>query len=347
MPLSLLSRFREPLMGFAILWVVAYHSLYAIPDVFPFSVLHFLHRTGYGGVDIFFLLSGMGLAFGWTRRPLSPLAFWKRRLLRLLPTFWIGTLGWTLTRPLRGLEILPSPRALFEAFSGIGFWTGGDSPFWFLSAIVACYLAFPFLAHRLWDGSHLYRKPWLLLQIASMLLACVLALCPVDHSLLIFFVRLPIFLLGMAVGFCLNEANAAPRLPPWLGGLLTLAGAVFLWMVFWHLDSDFNRERGLWWFPFWLLTMPLALLLASLFAKLSGHARVLLVPLSWAGRRSLELYVCHTVLFSTFPDGDNQPRWFFTALSEPARLPEYLAYFAFAALAAEALGRLQARLISR
>ena len=87
---------------------------------------------------------------------------------------------------------------------------------------------------------------------------------------------------------------------------------------------------------------------ANLLGRLRGRiANILLAPLSWAGERSLELYVCHIVLFSSLPNSDDEPRWFFVSLSEPARIPEYLTYFALAALAAEALGRLQTKIFSR
>lgn len=335
-------------MGLAILWIMVYHSLYSIPDGFPFSVLHFVHRTGYGGVDIFFLLSGMGLAFGWTRRPLSSSAFWKRRLLRLLPTFWIGTLAWMLTRPLRGLDRIPSPRALFEAFSGLGLWIGGEGPFWFLSAIAVCYLAFPSLAQYCWQENRLRRVQWAW-ALGIVALGCaILAALPIGDSLLIATMRMPLFLLGMGIGFRLNEEGPEVHARAWILGIAGVVGVISLWLVFWKLDKDMAQKWGIWWLPFWLSTLPVILFAASILGHL--HARIagiLFVPLSWAGERSLELYVCHTVLFSCLPSSEGEPRWFFTTLSEPARVPEYLTYSILAALAAEALGRLQARFFPR
>ncbi len=348
MQLSLLSRFRKQLMGLAILWIMTYHSLYAIPDGFPFSILHFVHRTGYGGVEVFFLLSGMGLAFGWARRPLSPPAFWKRRLLRLLPTFWIGTLAWMLTRPLRGLDDMPSPRTVIEAFSGLGLWIGGEGPFWFLSAIAACYLAFPFLAKYCWQENRLRRPQWAWMLGIGALGTAALAASPLGDSVLIATMRMPLFLLGMGIGFRLNEEGPELRVHTWILGLAGVVGIISQWLVFWNLDRDMAQKWGIWWLPFWLSTLPVCLFAANLLGRLRGRiANILLAPLSWAGERSLELYVCHIVLFSSLPNSDDEPRWFFVSLSEPARIPEYLTYFALAALAAEALGRLQTKIFSR
>ncbi len=346
MPLSYLSRFRTPLMGFAILWIVFYHSL--IPtcaEAFPGTLLHFLHRTGYGGVDLFFLLSGLGLAFSRVRHPQSTTAFWKRRLLRLAPLFLTGTLIWVICSPLRG-ENFPSPTILFELFSGLGFWLNGPSPFWFLPAIAAAYLLFPPLAQSLWRNGKLQRRNFLILLGLACLIAIGTAFSPIGSFLLIFLIRLPLFILGAGIGFRLNEPGPGPRLFAPVVFLAGIAGAAALWFVFWHLDDNLARNRGLYWFPFWLLTTPLCLGLASLIELSTRFSEVLLEPLEWAGRRSLELYLAHTVIFCALPDPeDNSARWCFAALSEPRRIPETLVYFIFAVLAAELLGQLQAKVL--
>ena len=59
-----LSAYRSELMGFAILWVVWFHSSMYV-NFFPVSFLNsgfsFIKKIGYGGVDIFLLISGMGI----------------------------------------------------------------------------------------------------------------------------------------------------------------------------------------------------------------------------------------------------------------------------------------------
>ena len=54
----LISRYRSELMGFAMLWVMLFHSF----DLeLGHVVLQAVRRMGFGGVDIFILLSAMGL----------------------------------------------------------------------------------------------------------------------------------------------------------------------------------------------------------------------------------------------------------------------------------------------
>ena len=68
-----LSKFRSELMGLACLWVMLHHNAFDWPNA-----LESLKRFAiYGnlGVDIFLLLSGVGLYFAWSKQP--PLSdFW-------------------------------------------------------------------------------------------------------------------------------------------------------------------------------------------------------------------------------------------------------------------------------
>ena len=57
-PYGLLSRYRSELMGAAMLWIMLFH---AYQFRFPYTALDTFKGYGYLGVDVFILLSGMGL----------------------------------------------------------------------------------------------------------------------------------------------------------------------------------------------------------------------------------------------------------------------------------------------
>ena len=65
--LALINRYRSPIMGFAALWIVFFHfwqPLFA--DGAPAALFYaenVIKRLGFEGVDMFFLLSGMGLTY--------------------------------------------------------------------------------------------------------------------------------------------------------------------------------------------------------------------------------------------------------------------------------------------
>ena len=62
--LSDISRYRGELMGLAMIFVMLFHVW--MPKS---NVMYGLVRCGNVGVDIFLLLSGVGLWFSWTKNP--------------------------------------------------------------------------------------------------------------------------------------------------------------------------------------------------------------------------------------------------------------------------------------
>ena len=80
--LSDISRYRGELMGLAMLFVMLFHVW--MPKSNP---MYGFVRCGNVGVDIFLLLSGVGLWFSWTKNP-SLKHFFLRRYLRVYPV-WI------------------------------------------------------------------------------------------------------------------------------------------------------------------------------------------------------------------------------------------------------------------
>lgn len=79
--LNLLSKYRAPLMGVAILMIVFFHMPVEIPA--PFSYFKKLCECG---VDIFLLVSGFGLYNSLDKNP-DTLSFYKRRVERLAPSY--------------------------------------------------------------------------------------------------------------------------------------------------------------------------------------------------------------------------------------------------------------------
>ena len=77
---NILSKYRTELMGIAILWVMFFHLSIDINN----RILNLIKTIGYGGVDIFLMISGLGLYYAYKKNNNIKL-FYKRRLLRLLP----------------------------------------------------------------------------------------------------------------------------------------------------------------------------------------------------------------------------------------------------------------------
>jgi peptidoglycan/LPS O-acetylase OafA/YrhL len=71
----------QALRAYAALSVVFFHTGYLIPGISPF---------GFYGVDVFFVISGFIMAGICDIRPEK---FFLRRLIRIVPTYWIATFG--------------------------------------------------------------------------------------------------------------------------------------------------------------------------------------------------------------------------------------------------------------
>lgn len=68
-------------MGFAALWVLLYHSIpYNL--IFPFNI-------GYHGIDLFLLVSGLGLYYSQKKNKTNYWSFIKKRLLKIVPLYLI------------------------------------------------------------------------------------------------------------------------------------------------------------------------------------------------------------------------------------------------------------------
>lgn len=137
--IELINKYRGQIMGISALWIVVYHTWYRMftPETSP-KLLYYMElaitKLGYFGVDIFFLLSGIGLSYSIVKH--STKQFLLRRFRRLAYPVLIAAAvkaimeGWSF------------PEYLFRA-SGIGFFIGKDFFLWFISAITATYLLFP------------------------------------------------------------------------------------------------------------------------------------------------------------------------------------------------------------
>ena len=145
----LVSKYRNAIMGIAALWVLFFHAwIPVMPDSTAghFNLFGFIERylkaIGYCGVDIFLLVSGLGLTFAIKKGSL--LRFYYRRLRRIiLQPLVVSLLLWNIF----GWSTLE----FFQNISGYNFYFKDTTCFlWFIPAIVTLYLLFP-LYYKVFD----------------------------------------------------------------------------------------------------------------------------------------------------------------------------------------------------
>ena len=91
MNLKRVIKYRDVWMGLAILWIVFFHS-----GIWPASeLMTSVKMLGFGGVDIFIFASGIG-CFCSLKKNNDSIKFIKRRIIRIIPTYWLFLIGWTI-----------------------------------------------------------------------------------------------------------------------------------------------------------------------------------------------------------------------------------------------------------
>lgn len=196
---GLISKYRPQLMGVAILLIVFCHlgneeSRNGIANTHLASIL----STGSVGVDIFIFLSGIGLFFSFTKNPLPYLAFEKKRLLRILPSYFlIAGITYFLD------DIIIHKLSLFQVFRDLFFvsWVfDGKTRYWYVLSITVFYLLFPFV----YSFVHKSKRP--LLKTVIFGIACFIVVEILSNlffavqNFRIALERLPVFFLGVYAG---------------------------------------------------------------------------------------------------------------------------------------------------
>ena len=297
-----LSRWRSELMGLAALWVMLFH---AYPFSFQCLPLDAVKQAGFAGVDIFILLSAMGLYASLSKAggQISYPKFFLRRLVRILPAYWL-VVG------LYSLWLLSCGRigggTVLWNLSTLYYWFHVPDAFnWYIPAILAFYALAPLYARLLRRCAH---PEWL-----------TAAMFPVSYgiyrlSILVqlnytedFVCRIPAFALGMLMGRYLAEER--PFRP--LHGAVWAAGS--LWGAVLTVLRVLNK----------LYLSPCYLIGAQLVpgCLLAAHAVGRWVPetlrrgLRVLGASSLEIYLLNVILTREFsvlaPYLDHGPRHLF------------------------------------
>ena len=148
-----ISRYRAEQMGAAMLFVILFHVALDRGDPF-----YGLRRCGNVGVDIFLFLSGVGLWFSWHKTP-DVLRFYRRRLLRILPTWFVCATAFYLPDYLGARRYSTSfVDLIVDITINWDFWLHDELTFWYVPAIMVLYMLAPWYM-RLISRHPIYR--WL------------------------------------------------------------------------------------------------------------------------------------------------------------------------------------------
>ena len=280
--LANISRFRAEQMGAAMLFVILFHVALDRGDPF-----YGLRRCGNVGVDIFLFLSGVGLWFSWVKTP-DVLRFYRRRLLRIVPTWLVVATAFYLP------DYLGARRFSHSIVDLIGditinwdFWLHDELTFWYVPAIMALYLVAPWYM-RLVQSRPVYRWLPLLMVIWCVMVQWVL---PIHHAvghIEIFWSRVPIFFIGINFGEMVRTRRHLPGEAVWLlliTFLMTFGTCLYLEQVR-HGHFPLFVERMLY-IPFTVCTV---LVMNRIFRRMPQWVNS---SFRFVGALSLEAYLIH------------------------------------------------------
>lgn len=272
--------FLDEIKGWAIFLLVLYHAG---------GVLVWNNRLhGDLGTDLFFLVSGLALAFGSWSQPVGEFA--RRRLWRILPGYWIVLSVYAVANQVF-LQHHYSAGNLVAHYLGVHALFGDawgfaiNDSFWFITAILLFYGCF--VAMR-----GLLPRPDLFLLVAACLSAAgALLLFGLNQSGLTgrWGFRMIDFFIGMLLGHGLRRGVLDVPLTPWLG-IALLAG---LYVPY---------TQGIVFHPGVVaLGVTIAYLLALRpWLQRSAWGTRVTENFAWLGRHSLEIFLIHQPLLREY-----------------------------------------------
>lgn len=267
-----ISTYRNELMGWAIVWIMMLH--FTFTQIKP---LGFVAQYGFAGVEIFMLVSGFGLFFSLDKDS-HLLRFYKKRLFRIFPTYYI--IGVFSSLIVFHDDIL----TYLYRFSTIGFWTGGPYCEWYIPSIVMLYLFAP-LVKKITDLRLFYVLALVIAVSIGLSLYFVDKEHLLDRSHFFFLYRISAFVMGMLCAYCMKHGLSEK----YYWAVLVVGLPVFVLL--------FPRHHAVYNYKYLSLLFLLPVFTLA-FTAVSKYVRLLNPVIGAIGKASLEVYLIQGIFFS-------------------------------------------------
>ena len=307
---GMLSRVRPELFGCAMIGIVIFHLCEDIirhcaknSSRYKFAKLYEI-LIGSSGVEIFIILSGVGLCFALHKNG-NIRQFYRKRLIRIIPGYIICGSVLCMVR-----DLVLNKEAVSDVlkdFFFVTFFTKGIRTLWFVLFIIIMYLVYPvlFRVFKYADGKEKSRrekrKKAIIAAVIITLLYFMLYLMKKKSPVLywnieIALTRVPIFVYGAYLG----EKVYRKKMISFWDFMIPVAG-VILKMINSVDKADGHIDKN-WWFNgrliVFLYSVAIILFLAVLLDMLRAgdHLGFLRGFLRLIGKYSLEIYMTHVVI---------------------------------------------------
>lgn len=279
MTLDLLSTQRQYLMGFSTLYIMLFH----ITTLNPNTGISFFDM-GNVGVDVFLILSGIGIYFSLSKDNQTLKTFYKSRLNRIVPPYLLITIPFSLYSYIKG-DI--SINHIVFRLLGLSTLYEGNKWLWYITIALFTYLLAP-LFKKVVD----HNKPIVTFLLFFTVFYSIAIFIPRSE---IMWTRIPMFYLGMIIGKMLfNKENL--RINP-IMGFISLILVFCIAYKLYHHGCFGHHHYTIIRFALNIYSLPLSLCVAHIINHLPTDAKRIL---GWFGKYSFELYITHLVVIFYF-----------------------------------------------
>lgn len=286
---DLLTKYRTQLMGIAMIGVIFFHIDLPLP--------YFLSKVkdiGYGAVDIFIFLSGMAIYMSLNKNNDS-IQFYKKRILRIFPKYMPIVFIFSLILIIKNEITIPQ---FLMNITSLGFWIRGVFDVkgvfnWYIPGLLFLYLITP-IYYKLFNDSK-NKEICTIIAVISSIVMCLM----VKEHLLIIMTRIGIYLIGILFGYYIKSEKDFMNYKIKYYIVAMILGFIGLHICMKYF-SDILWSTGVCWYPYILITPPLCIFLSYLFQCIQDKMKFLDQFLSFFGKNSLEIYLCHVSFMDLF-----------------------------------------------
>ncbi len=263
-----ISRHRSFIMGLAIIVVMLHHSQFF--SIVDYGYLNYLTMIGTAGVDIFLFVSSFGLYYAFSKNS-DIKRFYYRRLIRILPTFFIIYAAYAIFHRY--------PLSIFS----LSYWYFALYSNWYITFILFMYMLFPFLYY--WQKKYMLQPLIfsILLSISFIIFLVYIHKDDIHDVPMLSLTRFPIFMAGMLIAD--ERVNIRVK---YTVSCLALCTILMYFVEMFHID---------------VLVYPLAFfwgIFACLFFSCHYFHNRVGRCISYLGTISLEMYLIHMILMPYF-----------------------------------------------
>ena len=214
----------------------------------------------------------------------NPIEFIKKRCRRILPIYIPAMLILNILElSTRKIDVV----TCFKNITTISFWTGEWLELWFVIAIMTLYLLIP--PYYKWYNKNPKKTTYI-----AVILSTVFSMLFFNKNILIFFSRIPIFLIGFYVGELVKKDKKISVKEM----IIQMAGAAIAFAILMYVYIKHQKilwHYGMHWYPFIFITLPVTLIISWIFEKLN-KIKYINTSFVWLSKYTLEICIFHPLI---------------------------------------------------